>query len=247
MLINDRYFTPEIADEDRSEFQSILGLNKLSYVLVEWVDETLIRVDEYKNNQVETLLHVSSRESLEKYISDNPVPVIEIRRSESSVVPLQPQKKGIWETVLTYPLCKTSSDALIRPADFEAALKRLQEAFSLIEKKVAPFEVGLITFLGPLSDFHLLMHFVRGSRIRVGVPHDFDAFLSTFRGAVPTIGELEGYFGTTVAYGRVEIPQFEDGASNLEALAKALQDANASVVCSSRGFQEDTAASTIQL
>ena len=240
-MLKNSYFTPALVESERENLFSILSLNKLRFIYVESKGDVILKLQEFGTSDLNSLIHIASRSALNSFLKDYPFPIIEIPQS-GRFLNEETKKNTLWETVFPNPFCniqsvlRSDNENLIYPPAFKQELSALAQAIVSLEERLLKAEVGLVRFTAAsqIEDFYLLLHSVRGSRIREGIPPEIDSFFSTFRGSNPTIKDFESYFGTSVAFAHVIVGMASDEKGLLSLLTESVLEATVNTITSVR-------------
>jgi len=223
-----KYFTPVLGDEEKSVITRILGLNKLSFKLVERFGDQELLVQYWspagKSTRVSggiaddscgDSVQSPSREIITHHLS-----LIRDLKEEDSL--------GLLGRVVAYPyseILRSDSSAIrleFAPTDFSQNLQSLKQIVFDFEALMARYELCVLWIRSSEASFPLLFHFVRKKLIRVGTMSSLKVLAESFQTRQLKPSDLKQFFGTHAAFFELDLSLFNGFDSPLELLKMSI-------------------------
>lgn len=228
MVRLSKYFTPVLGDEEKSVITRILGLNKLSFKLVEKLGDQELLVQYWtpagKTTKVSGALVDGSCEgssqSLSREIIIHHLNLIRDLKEEDSL--------GLLGRVVSYPYSEifrsdSSANRLeFAPSDFSQNLQRLKQIVFDFEALMAKHELCVLWIRSSEENIPLLFHFVRKRLIRVGTMSALKDLTESFRTRQLKPSDLKQFFGTHAAFFELDLNLSNSFDSPLELLKTSI-------------------------
>jgi hypothetical protein len=206
-----KFFTPPLEAKEKREIFEILGLNDWELYFAETTKELLLRVVHYHGLRSRVLLEPGTLKEWQELKLRSDIPTLELLHQMSQAHQVSQAEKpvgarSLLESILPFPFNllgrKIAGDPFVSIEGelFSQNCQALHQNLNALEAELMQTEVGIAWLQDDSKSFPLLLHSVRGRKIRVGTGPLAQRAGELFERGNLTETELFSIFGATATF-----------------------------------------------